>query len=82
MINKFQRMMLADADSAFQDARYSLFKASIYLEKVEHKAFKKTINEIKKAIIDLHNSSSEIVDFMNEQDFPNVNKSVSIRDVH
>lgn len=73
-MNEFQRMMLCDADKGFQEARYHLFKASIYLEKADPVTFKKTIGEIKKSITDLNNSSGEIIDFINEQDFPKSEK--------
>ena len=70
MINEFQRMMLSNADSEFQKARFDLFKAISYLEHADKSAFEKTISEIKQVIKDLHNSTGEIIDFMNKQDFP------------
>ena len=69
MINENQRVLLHDVDSELNKARFNLFKAAVYLEKLDAEVFRKTIGEIKKTIKDLHSASDEIVDFMNNQDF-------------
>jgi hypothetical protein len=70
MITVAQRELLGDVDAEFQRARFNLFKAVIYLEKVDDSAFRKTINEIKTMMKDLHDSTGVIIDFINDQDFP------------
>lgn len=70
MITKRQRNLLADADSEIQKAAFNLFKTLIYLERVDAIALNGTILEIKKTIKDLNDSSGELIDFMNNHDFP------------
>ena len=70
MINKQERRLLGVVDSEFSKAKFNLFKASIYLEKIGDHPFEKTVSEIKKVMKDLDNCSGNIIDFLNKQDFP------------
>jgi len=76
MIDSKIRKLLSEVDSEFEKARFSLFKASIYLEKIDAQAFKTTLAEITKTIKDLGIASESLVDFINKQDFKETDKSL------
>lgn len=65
----FDRKTLAMAGNCISNSKDSLFKAVVLLEKFSP-AFDRTTDEIKITIKDLSTAVSQIVDFINEHDFP------------
>ena len=65
-----ERKVLALVDKEFSSAIESLFRATIYLEKIDSDVFRATIGEIKDVIKNLDQSNDLLIDYINKKDFP------------